>query len=141
MNEPIDHIEHEGVIDNIDGNIAHIRVLTRSACASCHAKAACNPLDLKEKLYELALPKGLDFSVGETVMLIISQGKGILAVVLSYIFPLIVLLTALIIAIECGINEGLSGLISLASIGVYFLALRVFRNKLNNSFKVIVRKK
>lgn len=38
-------IEHEGIIDHIDGDTAHVKIDSVSACASCHAKGVCSAAD------------------------------------------------------------------------------------------------
>ncbi|NLJ07728.1 MAG: SoxR reducing system RseC family protein, partial [Sphingobacteriales bacterium] len=35
-------VRHEGVITSIDGDMAQVTILVKSACAECHIKGACS---------------------------------------------------------------------------------------------------
>ena len=46
-------IEHEGIIEKVKGNNITVRILQKSACSDCHARAACMASDSKEKLVDI----------------------------------------------------------------------------------------
>jgi len=74
------------------------------------------------------------------VEVIVEQRMGWKAVVIAYIVPLMVLvgtLAALDMRLE---NEALAGVIALSVTGVYFIVLRMFRNKLQRQFSFSIRK-
>ena len=55
-------IEHEGIIEHIDGNHIKVRILQQSACSACHAKGYCTAADSSEKpLTSSILPAGSKF--------------------------------------------------------------------------------
>ena len=81
-----------------------------------------------------------NLQIGDTVEVIVEQRMGWKAVVIAYIVPLMVLvgtLAALDMRLE---NEALAGVIALGVTGVYFIVLRMFRNKLQRQFSFSVRK-
>ena len=87
-------IEHEGVIVEIKGNSkAVVSIVSKSACASCHAKGVCSAADQKEKKIEVTLSSDDNYSVGERVILSLESGIGLKAVLVLYVIPLIILLT------------------------------------------------
>ena len=59
-------IEHEGIIEQIDGDVAHVKIDSISACASCHAKGACSAADQEEKYLDVPI-LGAVYRQGETV--------------------------------------------------------------------------
>lgn len=66
---------------------------------------------------------------------------GRLAVVLSFIVPLILLLLMLVLTISIlRLDEGMSTLISLGALGVYYLILRLFNGKLSRRLVFTIRK-
>jgi len=52
-------IEHEGIIEKINGNHITVRILQQSACSACHAKGACMAADMKEKRVDVSDSSGL----------------------------------------------------------------------------------
>jgi sigma-E factor negative regulatory protein RseC len=70
------------------------------------------------------------FSVGEVVKVGAKQRMGIMAVVLCYVVPLILLVTVLAVAIALGVAEGLAAVVSLCSLALYYGVVWLFRNQI-----------
>ena len=65
---------------------------------------------------------------------------GLMAVALCYAVPAVVLVAAIVVAVSCGVSEGLSALISLGSVALYYTALWLFRDKLSMKISFSIHK-
>ncbi|MBO5345674.1 MAG: SoxR reducing system RseC family protein [Paludibacteraceae bacterium] len=127
-------IEHQGIIIDIDGKLAHVKIEQTSACASCHVKSVCGASDKSEKIIDAnIMDKSL--KVGDQVTIIGQKSLGIQAVLLAYILPFIVIIATLFIANIFTTNELIIGTCALASLIPYFVVLRLMRNKIQAKFQ------
>ena len=76
-------IEHEGIIDRIEGDMAHVKINSVSGCASCHAKGVCSAADQEEKYLDVPL-QGAAYRLGEQVQVQVAKHLGFRAVALGY---------------------------------------------------------
>ncbi len=132
-------IEHEGIIDHIDGDVAHVKIDNVSACMSCHAKGACSAADQEEKLLDVPL-HGATYRQGDPVNVQIAQHMGFKAVALGYVYPFLLLMAVLISLLAAGAAELRAGGIALLSMVPYYLVLYLFRNRLSKSFTFSIKK-
>jgi sigma-E factor negative regulatory protein RseC len=132
-------IDHEGVIDRIDGERAHVRIISESACAACHARGACSAADQEEKYVDIKIQDG-NFKVGEPVRVEISRHLGMKAVALGYIYPFLLLMAVLVGAVSAGITELKAGLIALLSLIPYYLLLYLLRKRIDSNFTFSIKK-
>ena len=65
---------------------------------------------------------------------------GLMAVALCYGVPAVVVVVALAAAILAGVSEGLSALISLVAVAVYYGILWLFRDKLAQKISFTIHK-
>lgn len=65
---------------------------------------------------------------------------GILAVLLCYALPAVVLVAVLAVAVTLGMAEGLAALVSLLSVAVYYGVIWLFRDKLAQKISFIIYK-
>ena len=132
-------IEHQGIIIDIDGKLAHVKIEQTSACASCHVKSVCGASDKSEKIIDAnIMDKSL--KVGDQVTIIGQKSLGIQAVLLAYILPFIVIIATLFIANIFTTNELIIGTCALASLIPYFVVLRLMRNKIQAKFQFYATK-
>jgi len=131
-------VEHKGMVDHCDGDSVHVKILSESACASCKLNGVCG-MDTKEKIIEVSKAKG-DYKEGEQVNVGISEKLGYKALFYGYLLSFLVGLVTLLIAMAITGNEGLSGLLSLVAVVIYYLSLRFFRNTLKKSFQFSIHK-
>jgi len=132
-------IEHEGIIDQIDGDMAHVKIDNVSACASCHAKGACGAADQEEKFLDVPL-QGATYQEGDSVFVQIAKHLGFRAVALGYVYPFLVLMAVLIGMLAAGAAELRAGGVALLSIIPYYLVLYMFRNRIAKSFTFSIKK-
>lgn len=133
-----DHIEHEGIVEEINNQHIVVRIVNKSACASCHAKGACTAADLQDKLIDIYQSVS-NLRVGQKVMLIGKKSLGPKAVLLAYIFPLFLILATLIIVFYTTNNELLAGVISLAVLVPYFTIIYFLKGKLKRIFSFSIK--
>lgn len=126
-------IEHQGIIKQIEGGIARIQIIQLSACAGCHAKNACSASDMSEKIIEVPY-EGKSYKVGDQVRIIGSTAMGWKAVGYAFVLPFILLMSALVIATEAGVDELIAGSLALAILAPYYLILFLFKDKMRKKF-------
>jgi len=132
-------IEHSGIIQKIDDNSIHVIIIQESACSECHARGVCTAADKEHKMIEVENNHCL-FQVGDHVVLSGKLSVGLNAVLLAFIFPFMLILAALIILNSVGMNESISGGISLAILIPYYGILSSFNKKLKSKFKFEIKK-
>lgn len=132
-------IDHAGVIDRIEGDRAHVRIMSESACASCHAKGACSAADQEEKFIDVPL-QGNHYQIGESVRVEVSRNLGMKAVALGYVYPFLLLMAVLIGLLSSGVTELKAGMYALLSLIPYYLLLYLFRKRINSNFTFSLKK-
>lgn len=132
-------ITHPGIIQEVNGQNARVRILARSACASCHAKGMCSVADMKEKIIDVNVPRGKTYVPGDRVMLYMEQSMGNKAAFYAYFLPFLLILAVLLITFELTHNEALSGLLSIGILIPYYYVLYLLKDKMKRSFRFKMR--
>jgi sigma-E factor negative regulatory protein RseC len=78
--------------------------------------------------------------VGDEVEVLVREQAGWLAVFLAYIIPFLLLVAAVAWFDRMGWSEAKAGTAALVSVAVYYVVLRMFRDKLQRKFTFWVRK-
>jgi sigma-E factor negative regulatory protein RseC len=134
-------IEHDGIIIALNENgTALVRIVQTSACAACQAKAMCASAESAEKEMTVVLLGDEQWAVGNEVEVMVQQKMGWKAVLLAYILPFIVMMTVVVILNDF-VKEAIAGTIALCSMGLYFIVLGLFKDKLQREFSFTARKK
>ena len=87
-------IEEEGVVAEIDGNIAKVAVMKKSACEQCSAAGVCHPGD--QEYLEAANPLGA--VKGQKVKVVIAPQMYLKASIILYGIPMVALIAGAIVA-------------------------------------------
>ena len=132
-------IEHEGIIEHIDGDVAHVKIESVSACASCHAKGVCSAADQEEKYLDVPL-HGATYSQGEPVHVQVEKRLGFKAVALGYFYPFLLVMLVLIATLSMGATELKAGGFALLSVIPYYLGLYLFRKRIESTFTFSIKK-
>ena len=132
-------IDHDGIIENIDRDVAHVKIDSQSACSACHAKGVCGTADQEEKFLDVPL-HGVSYKAGEMVRVLVEKRMGFKAVALGYFYPFLLLMAVLILALVSGIGEMKAGLLSLLSLIPYYLGLYLARKRIESSFTFSIQK-
>jgi sigma-E factor negative regulatory protein RseC len=128
-------IIHPGIIESITGDKVFVRILSQSACSSCHAKGACTIADVEEKIIETDIDPSGNRKPGEQVMVKMEESLGQKAVLMGYVLPLVVLVGSIILFLSLFKHEGLAALLSLLMLVPYYLTLYLFRKQLRKEFR------
>ena len=125
---------HDGkVIAAADGKVK-VEMHVLSACSSCKAHGKCGFADGDDKIVEVETPDWQRFSEGDSVTVSVNEGLGLLAVLLAYILPAVVILAAVIVLSLLTSSELLAALVPIILIALYFLVLYNFKDRLQKKF-------
>ena len=122
-------INHNGIIEKIDGDTAYVRIIQQSACSGCHAQSMCAASESKVKIIEVPDNSG-KFTVNENVLLCGRSSLGLQAVLLAFILPLLIVVAAIVTGTSMQWEETTSGLTGLLLLVPYYCILYFFRDKL-----------
>jgi len=128
-------IIHPGIIEHIEGDKILVKILSKSACSSCHAKSACTMADMEEKMIEVEAGDNSDLKEGDDVMVRMDESLGHKAVFLGYGLPFIVLVGSIVVFLSLFSNEGLAAVLSVLMLIPYYAVLYLFRNRLQKQFR------
>lgn len=128
-------VSHEGIITNIKGDEVEVKILSKSACASCNIKTACNMSEMQEKIITINAPKNKNLSIGQEVKVSMALGQANRAVIFAYAIPSIILISMIFILNYLKIDEGINALISIGSLVPYYIILYLFKEKIKSKFK------
>ena len=126
-------VSHKGVVVAVDGRRLKVQIQSVSACAACHAKGMCTLSDKEDKLIDIETPNGMEKKVGDVVTVVVTQQRGMQAVVLAYILPAIVVILSLVGLLNI-VSEPAAIILSLLSLAVYYIILYLFRNRISSKF-------
>lgn len=132
-------IEHEGVVERIDGAVVFVRIEQRSACAACRAKSLCTTADMTEKIIEADLRPEQTVAVGDRVTVVGSRSVGFKAVFWAFVVPVVLIFATLFVARHFTSNEAISGTAALAVLLPYCGVLFALRKKMAAKFRFAVK--
>ncbi|MFI3286425.1 MAG: SoxR reducing system RseC family protein [Rikenellaceae bacterium] len=134
------NFSHSGKIVSIGRDSVQVGFQSQGACAGCQARAKCGMVDSSTRVVDVVVGVDHTYTLGEDVEVAISYQMGVISVVVAYIIPLILLVGILAAAVSLKIGEGLSAVISLAIVALYFVVVYFFRNKLDKQIKFTIVK-
>ena len=132
-------IKHLGILENIQGSHLSVRIVQTSACAACSAKGHCSSADSKDKIIDIIDTAASSYRVGEKVMVIGETSMGMMAVVLAFIIPFILLIFSLFLFMALMENELYSALLSLAILIPYYFILWLNKTRLKQKFSFTIK--
>ena len=140
MKQP-NQIEHKGTVALVGRNFVRVDIEVMEACGSCASRKACAMGQGTTREIMVYTDDAQNYSVGEVVNVTARQSLGLIAVLLCYVVPLVVLVGALAAAISLGCSEGLSALTSLGSTAIYYAILCLFRNRIAKRVVFVIETK
>lgn len=133
-------IEHDGVIEKINGNNITVRILQKSACSDCHAKGVCMSADSKSKEVDIEDSSGR-FKENERVIVVGKTSQGYKSILWAFIIPMIILVTTLPICLTAfNLSDTKATIISIVALIPYYLILFLLRDKMSKSLKFSIKK-
>ena len=139
MKQP-NQIEHKGTVALVGRNFVRVDIEVMEACGSCASRKACAMGQGTIREIMVYTDEAQNYSVGEVVNVSARQSMGLVAVLLCYVAPLIVLVGALAVAISLGCSEGVAALISLGVTALYFLLLAFLRKRISRKVVFTINK-
>ncbi len=139
MRQP-EQIEHKGVVRSIDEGVVRVDIEVNEACGSCASRKACAMGQGTTREVVVCTDDAERYSVGEVVNVLARQSAGIMAVVLCYVVPLVVLLVAIVAMQMLGFSDGVSAIVGLGVQALYFGVLALFRNKISKKIVFTINK-
>ena len=134
-------IEHEGVVECVLPDAVHVKITSRSACGACKARQACGMAEAQEKIVVVMTHEAARYLPGDAVRVGVRKMAGRIAVLLAYGGALVVLLAALVLSIVvCGASDGVGLVAALASVGLYYLLLWLFRRRIEHTIQFTITK-
>lgn len=133
-------IEHSGFIYQINGKHIKVQILQQSACSDCHAKGACTAADMADKFVDVE-SEDPELKVGQAVTVYGQSSLGLLAVLLAFVVPFLLVLLTLFFLNNKIDNEAVSGTIALGTLIPYFIILSFFNKKLKSKLKFHIKRK
>ena len=132
-------IKHLGIVESIQGSHLSVRIVQTSACAACSAKGHCTSADSKDKIIDIMDTAAASYQVGERVMVVGETSMGMMAVVLAFIIPFVLLIFSLFLFMALMENELYSALLSLAILIPYYFILWLNKTRLKQKFSFTIK--
>ena len=136
---PQDNITHEGIISHLTKDVIRVMIVSKASCASCQVKGACSASDVEEKIIEVKKIPDREYNRGDFVTVVIDRSVGLWAVMFGYVFPLIVIVIALIVLTNIMESEGVAGIIAISLLIPYYAGLYYSRKLMDNNFEFKLR--
>lgn len=127
-------VSHKGKVIKMTPQTTTVAILQHGACGECHAAGLCGMADLAEKTVEVATDPYASYGVGDEVEVLLKASMGMKAVWLAYFIPLLIVLAVILGLIALGVGEVAAGLAGLGAIGLYYLALYLYRDMLKDEY-------
>lgn len=131
-------IKHLGIVENIQGSHLSVRIVQTSACAACSAKGHCSSADSKDKIIDI-IDTASSYQVGEKVMVVGETSMGMMAVVLAFVLPFVLLIFSLFLLMAWIENELYAALLSLAVLIPYYFVLWLNKTRLKQQFSFTIK--
>ena len=130
-------IKHLGIVENIQGSHLSVRIVQTSACAACSAKGHCSSADSKDKIIDIIDTAASSYQVGEKVMVVGETSMGMMAVVLAFVLPFVLLIFSLFLLMAWIENELYAALLSLAVLYLIISFCGSIKRDSNNNFHLL----
>ncbi len=131
---------HDGIVKAVREGIVDVEIASTSACASCEAHAKCGFAESKNKTVGVPTAEWNTFEKGEKVTVNIDQSRGMLAVWIAYVLPVLVMLAAIIALSAAGAAESLVAVAAIAILSLYVAILYFLRRKIEKKFTLTILK-
>lgn len=133
-------IEHTAIVESVEPGWVGVVMQAQSACEACKARGVCGVDSGQERRIAVHTDDALDYTPGEEVIVSVEREMGFKAVAVSYIYPFLLMLAALLVLLHVGLGELAAGLLALGALAVYFFVVWLFRSKISREIVFKIRK-
>jgi sigma-E factor negative regulatory protein RseC len=130
-------VVHNGIVKSLSYNSINVGIVVKAGCGSCQIKNSCSMVEKSDKELEIECDP-TQFRVGQQVSVRLKTQQGMNAIFLGYVLPFLILFSTMLISSTISNNEGTTGLLSLASVAVYYIVLYFFKNRIKKKFTYVV---
>jgi positive regulator of sigma E activity len=134
-------VSHTGRITEIDPQFTTVEIISQSACGSCHAAGICGVSEYSRKAIQVPTDPNVARNIGDEVNVVLKQSMGMKAVWISYVIPLLILMILVLSLSALKVHELLTGLAAIAGVGLYYLIVFLFRDKLADEYVFYIKDK
>ena len=125
---------HDGTVLSVQPGTVKVQMQVLSTCASCEAHARCTFAEKKDKIVDVDTPHWQQYAQGDPVTVIISTGHGLLAVLIAYVLPAMLILGTFALLYALRLPELWIALATLGAVALYGLILYLCRGRLQRKF-------
>ena len=118
-------VSRHGVVTAVNGAVADIEIIQRSACSSCHIRALCAAGESSSKLIQA--PNDGTLAPGMSVILSMDERIGWLGVLVGFVLPLVLVVSTLFVVRGLIPREEIAGLIAVTTLVPYYGIVHLFR--------------
>lgn len=119
-----------GTVFSVGEGEVTVSIEQRSACSGCHAREFCCSADCAERHIVIKTDDS-SYKAGDAVVVEGDNRIGRLAVLLSFVIPIILVVTSVAVStLILAMSEALSCLVALVVLGGYLVALRLMTPRL-----------
>ena len=129
-----EQVRHTGKVVGMNPQMTTVQIVSHSACSECHAAGLCGMSEYTEKAIQVPTDPYASYGIGDEVQVVLKASMGMKAVWIAYFLPLVVLLAVALGLIALGVSEVLAGLCGIGAVGLYYLAVWLFRERLQNEY-------
>jgi sigma-E factor negative regulatory protein RseC len=133
-------LEHKGIVSEVGEKLVEVEFVTESACGHCKARGLCGVDEGNRRFVSVYEPMAQYYTVGEEVMIGVSEVMGMKAALWAYIVPFFILLGGLLLTTRLGWGEVAAGLGSLGVMCLYYVGLWIFRRRIEKDIVFKIRK-
>ena len=123
-------IIHSGVIKSIGVDCLYVEIMQAPACADCRVAGNCHASEAKVKVVDVYCRDVARYHVGERVVVSTTSQIGLMAMLYAYLFPLMILMTTLILVRICTRSDGWAAFSALTILIPYYIVLYLFRERI-----------
>lgn len=125
---------HDGKVIAVSPRLVKVEMHVVSACSSCKAHASCTFVDKADKVVAVETDEWKQFNEGDHVTVTVNESLGLLAVLLAYILPAVLLIAAVVLLSLFTHSEIIAAALPIVIVAIYYLILYRFRNRLQKKF-------
>lgn len=131
-------IVHKAEVVSVEKNMITARITLGSACNDCSLKQACEHYKHSENIV-VHTKNPQDYMIGQHVEIIMEKKQIAYAALWGYILPLAIVLITMVICYVITGSEEFAAYLSLATLPLYYLFLKIFHKHLQRVLKIKIR--
>ena len=131
---------HPAIVISSIQNTVTVEMHVLSACSSCKGHEKCAFVDKADKIVEVDTPDWKLFNPGDKVTVAVNESLGLLAVLLAYFLPALLIIASVVTISIFSNSELIAALIPIILIILYFILLYFLRNRLQRRFTFAISK-